>query len=77
MDFTLVHIIHRKEEDIRMDFFFTVDIRDQIPMNREPERCDDLQWFSLKKLPSNTIPYIRHSIGCYQRNIFYSEFGWV
>lgn len=27
-------------------------------------------------LPENTIPYIRHAIECYQKNIFYSEFGW-
>lgn len=74
--FKLVHVMHRKEQDIRMDFFFTAEIGDQQPVNKETEKCDDLRWFPLNKLPRNTIPYIRHAISCYQKNIFYSEFGW-
>lgn len=74
--FKLVHVMHRRETDIRMDFFFTADIGDQKPVNKEPEKCDDLQWFPLSNLPANTIPYIRHAIECYQKKIFYSEFGW-
>lgn len=75
-DLHLVHVMHRKEDDIRMDFFFTTEVGDQTPINKEPEKCDDLRWFTLNKLPTNTIPYIRHAIECYQKNIFYSEFGW-
>lgn len=74
--FVLVHVMHRKEDDIRMDFFFTTKIGHQTPVNKEPEKCDDLRWFPLKHLPENTIPYIRHAIGCIKKNIFYSEFGW-
>lgn len=75
-DLRLVHVMHRRENDIRMDFFFTAKIDDQTPVNKEPEKCDDLRWFALKRLPTNTIPYIRHAIACYQEKIFYSEFGW-
>ncbi len=74
--YTLVHVMHRKHMDIRMDFFFTADIGNQKPIIREPEKCDDLRWFPLSKLPTNTIPYIRHAIECYRKNIYYSEFGW-
>lgn len=74
--FKPVHVMHRKEQDIRMDFFFTADFGNQQPVNKEPEKCDDLSWFPLDALPVNTIPYIRHAIECYQKNIFYSEFGW-
>lgn len=74
--FKLVHVMHRKHQDIRMDFFFTAHIGNQKPVIREPEKCDDLRWFLLSKLPTNTIPYIRHAIECYQKKIFYSEFGW-
>lgn len=78
--FTLVHVMHRREKDIRMDFFFTPHQNKfgagQAPINKEPEKCDDLEWFPLTKLPGNTIPYIRHAIECYQKKIFYSEFGW-
>lgn len=75
-DLRLVHVMHRREKDIRMDFFFTADIGDQQPVNKEPEKCDDLRWFPLTKLPANTIPYIRQAISCYRKKILYSEFGW-
>lgn len=72
----LVHVMHRKEDDIRMDFFFTADIGDQEPVNNESEKCDDLGWFPISRPPPNTVPYIRLAIECYQKKIFYSEFGW-
>ena len=75
-DLKLVHVMHRKHFDIRMDFFFTTDKSGLKPENREPEKCDDLSWFPLDALPENTIPYIRAAIEQYQRKIFYSEFGW-
>ena len=74
--FRLVHVMHRREHDIRMDFFFTADIGDQMPVNREPEKCDDLRWFNLDHLPTNTIPYIRQAIECFKKKIMYSEIGW-
>lgn len=76
-DLRLVHVMHRKETDIRMDFFFTTKTGDQQPVNREPEKCDDLRWFLLSKLPANTIPYIRHAIVCVRKGIVFSEFGWT
>lgn len=75
-DLTLVHVMHRKENDIRMDFFFTAKTDIQMPVNKEPNKCDGLRWFPLKRLPKNTIPYIRHAISCYRNKVFYSEFGW-
>jgi len=75
-DLQLVHVMHRKQNDIRMDFFFTTDKKGLVPKNMEPHRSDDLSWFPLNKLPTNTIPYIRAAIENYRKNIFYSEFGW-
>ena len=76
-DLTLVHVMHRKHMDIRMDFFFSAELGQQKPMNKEPGKCDDLSWFSLSALPENTIPYIRYAIECYTKNMIYSEFGWI
>jgi ADP-ribose pyrophosphatase YjhB (NUDIX family) len=75
-DLKLVHVMHRKSNDIRMDFFFTTEKAGLVPKNMEPNKCDDLSWFPINNLPTNTIPYIRTAIENYQKHIFYSEFGW-
>ena len=75
-DLQLVEVMHRKHEDIRMDFFFVTNKYHNEPTNCEPEKCDDLQWFPLNNLPPNTIQYIRLAIENYRKNITYSEVGW-
>lgn len=75
-DLKLVHVMHRKHMDIRMDFFFTTNKKNLTPKNLEPGKCDDLDWFSLTKLPVHTIPYIRAAIENVRKKIVYSEFGW-
>jgi 8-oxo-dGTP diphosphatase len=72
----LVHVMHRKHDDIRVDYFFTAEKYSGIPKNCEPDKCDDLSWFDMNNLPSNTIPYIRKAIESYRSNQIYSEFGW-
>lgn len=75
-DVELVHVMHRKQNDIRMDFFFLAKQWTKEPQNMEPDKCDDLQWFALDNLPENTIPYIRQAIENYRNKILYDEFGW-
>ena len=76
-DLTLVHVMHRKELDIRMDFFFTVADSSQEPKNIEPEKCSEIAWFSMDALPDDVIPCIRHAIEHYRKKIFFSERGWT
>lgn len=75
-DLRLVHCMHRRQADERLDLFFSTDTWEGEPQNMEPEKCDDLSWFELDNLPSNTIPYVKHAIESSQKGIFYSEFGW-
>lgn len=75
-DITLVHIMHRKGADIRLDFFFMINQWSTEPTNCEVNLCDDLQWFPLNSLPENTIPYIRTAIQQVVEQRLYSEYGW-
>lgn len=73
---TLTHVMHRKEKDIRVDFFFTATNIGGEPQNMEPGKCDDLSWFPVDRLPPNTIGYIKEAIQNSQERKIYSERGW-
>ena len=75
-DLNVTTTMHRRELDGRLDFFFAVKKWAGELANKEPNKCDDLSWFPLNNLPSNTIPYIKQAIECSQKGIIYSEFGW-
>ena len=75
-DLKLVHTMHRRQNDERMDFFFEVRQWTGEIRNTEPDKCDDLSWFPIDNLPNKTIPYIKQAVECYKQGIIYSEFGW-
>jgi 8-oxo-dGTP diphosphatase len=45
-------------------------------INKEPEKCAELAWFSSHALPANIVPRHRHIIEMIQQNSLYSESGW-
>lgn len=73
----LVHVMHRRSEEERVDFFFTAKSWKGIPKIMEPNKCDDLKWFSLDNLPDNMVPYVKKAIENYLNGVIYSEFGWI
>ena len=73
-DLVLRHVMHRRQDDERVDFFFEVKKWKDEPKNMELSKCDDLSWFPLNNLPDNTIPYIRQAIEGYKNNLSYSEY---
>ncbi len=73
-DLKMVHTMHRRQEDERVDFFFTAEKWEGEIINTEPDKCDDLSWFPLEALPSNTIPYIKYAIECIRKGVTYSEY---
>src|SRR3989344_4434572 len=75
-DLQMVHVIHRKKKDERIYFFFTAYKGKGEPINTEPNRCDELSWFLLSKLPENIIPFIRLALTHFKNKETYSEFGW-
>lgn len=75
-DMQIVHVMNRKSEDERIDFFVSLRRWVGEAVNAEPEKCDEIQWVQLGELPQNTIPYVRHALECFQSGKYYSEFGW-
>jgi ADP-ribose pyrophosphatase YjhB (NUDIX family) len=75
-DIELVSVMHRKETDERIDFFALVTKWEGEIQNREPHKCDDLRFFPLNQLPTNTIPYIRQAIDNYKATKWFDSFGW-
>ena len=76
-DLEMVHVMCRKaSQDERFDFFFTTKSYIGQICNCEPNKCDDLSWFSLDELPENMVEYVRTAIQHYQNIITYSEYGW-
>ena len=76
VDIQVVHVMNRKSEDERIDFFVTVRHWVGDIINNEPQKCDDLSWTSMDALPYNIIPYVKYAIDNYQAGVYYSEFGW-
>ena len=72
----IVHVINRKSEDERIDFFMVISRWVGEIKNNEPQKCDNLSWANLDSLPYNIIPYVKRAIENYQAGIYYSEFGW-
>ncbi len=58
----------------RIDFFFVAKKWDGELTNMEPDKCDEIAWFSLDQLPENTIPYIQAALEHYRDGQFFSEF---
>lgn len=71
-------IMHRYSDDKseRMDFFFSCKTWAGKETICEPNKCDDLKWVDIGKLPDNTIDYVRRGIECYQQDVKFIEFGW-
>ena len=76
-DIQIVHVMNRKSEEERIDFFVTVRHWVGEVTNNEPQKCDDLSWVSIDSLPQNMIPYVRNAIDKYRTGVLYSEFGWM
>ena len=75
-DLKLVHTMHRKDLTNYLDLYFAVDKWEGKPVVREPDKADDLSWFSFDNLPSNTVESVRQALKSFRKGIAYSEHGW-
>lgn len=75
-DLKVVHVMHRQGLIEKVDFFLQAEKWFGEPIIAEPNKADDLQWFSLNSLPENTVGYVRAALENIEKNLFYSEYGW-
>ena len=74
-DLKVVHVLHCKTNRLNLALFFDC-TKEAIPVNREPEKCSQLQFFPLNNLPMNIIPHIAEVLKNVAKGEFYSESGW-
>ena len=75
----IVHIMHRRTGDIgneRIDIYFKAEKWQGEPKNIEKDKCDDVNWFQLNRLPKNIVLPTKEAIKYYTIGTTYSEYGW-
>ena len=75
-DLKTIQVMHRKSDTERIDYFFVAEKWIGEIKNMEPDKCDELSWFSLNNLPDNMIPYVQYALEKYEKNEQFTLFGW-
>lgn len=73
----VVQVMNRKGTDQeRIDYFFLAKKWNGIINNNEANKCSDINWFPINKLPNNTIPYVKYAIKMYCSDKKFTMFDW-
>lgn len=72
---TLVHLLHFPGEPSRLNLFFEARRWSGEPVNVEPDKCADLHWFSLRKLPTPLVGYAGAALAHRRAGVAYSEWA--
>jgi 8-oxo-dGTP pyrophosphatase MutT (NUDIX family) len=75
-DILFSSVMHRIDDEERVDFFMHIRSWQGEPSNTEPDKCDELRWFPVDALPENVIPYVRRAIQNHRDGLKFDEFGW-
>jgi len=73
---TIMHKYTPTSGNIYYNGYFFVNQYEGNPIINEPQKCSDLCWFSLQKLPDDFIPDRLQALNNYLANIPYDEIGW-
>ncbi len=72
----VVHLMHRKTNRFNIDVFFECTNWEGKLNNLEPDKCAELNFFSLENFPENLVPYIAQALRAVFHKVVYSEEGW-
>ncbi|MEK7570755.1 MAG: NUDIX domain-containing protein [Patescibacteria group bacterium] len=75
-DLSVVHVMHRNVDIEYVDFYLAATAWEGSPHIGEPEKCDDLRWFSLDSLPKNLTENVRQTLEQMKEKNFFSLQGW-
>lgn len=75
-DVQIVNVMHRKSDDERIDYFVRCTKWTGEIINKEPGKCDNLEWFDINDLPDNSIQYIKRAVQNYQSSNYFDSFGF-
>jgi 8-oxo-dGTP pyrophosphatase MutT (NUDIX family) len=75
-DLDIVHVMNRKSNKPYVDFFIQATSWKGEPTIIEPNRCDDMQWFPISNLPTNTLPHVAQALEFIQNGVYFSEVGF-
>lgn len=75
-DLRFLHVLHRRaaeRDHERVDFFFEASKWLGSVINAEPDKCDDLKWTEISKLPKQMVPEVRYVLDKISAGEIYSE----
>lgn len=76
-DLEVAHVMHRyRPEREYIDIYLQTNTWEGEIKNIEPDKCNELKWFSLDNLPNYIIPEVKLALENINKNIFYGEIGW-
>ena len=75
-DLEVVGVVHSMTDREYVNFFLRASAWSGEVTNMEPDKCDDLRWFSIHDLPANTVPAVRFAVGNYRNGVWFGSMGW-
>lgn len=72
----VVHIMHRLSNRFNVDIFFECFSWEGEIKNREPHKCERMDFFPIHSLPTPLVDYNRAVLELVAKGEFYSERGW-
>ena len=69
----LVALIQPYNDDY-LNVFFASNTYEGTPEIKEPNKCSDLRWFNINKLPENTMPRIKNVLKNMNMGIIYDDY---
>lgn len=73
---TMIHKYTRETGIVYYNGFFTASEYQGTLKRNEPEKCEELRWFSVNCLPPSLLEDRKEAIGHFFSGIPYSEYGW-